>query len=124
MAITVNGSTTTDIRNQSRMGGGYNVHFIVTDSDQVYAESSTDVYNTNVTTNFGHSDYTSQGVRNIATCNNPATVAAHCVLNDDIVYANYASTAKSSWSSIRANYSGATCCGWLTWVGVLTTLLL
>ena len=119
VSITVNGSTTTDIRSQTRIGGSYNAHFIVADNDQVYAESSTDVYNTNVTANFGHNDYTSQGIRNVACCNNHDEVAAHCVLNDDIVYANYGSTAQSSWSSMRATWPGATCL-WLAGMGWCT----
>ena len=113
VSVTVNSSATTSIRNHNRMGGGYNVNLIVTDSNQVFAESATDVYNTNVTTNFGGSSYTSQGVRNIATSNNPTTVASHCVLNDDIVFGSYAG---SSWTSMRATYPGATCI-WLANMG-------
>ena len=116
VSITVNSSTTTDIRNQTRIGASYNAHFVVADNDQVYAESATDVYNTNVTANFGHNDYTQQGIRNVATCNNHNVVASHCVLNDDIVYADYGSTASSSWSSMRGTYPGATCL-WLAGMG-------
>lgn len=118
VSITVNSSTTTDIRNQNRIGGSYNAHFIVADNDQVYAETSTDVYNTNVTTNFGLS-YTSQGVRNIAGCNNHNEVAAHCVLNNELVYATYSNSTLSSWNTMTSAYPGATCL-WLANMGWCT----
>ena len=113
--ITINSSTTTDIRNQSRIGGAYGLNLIVADNNEVYSESAGDTYNTNVTANFGLS-YTSQGVRNIATCNNHNEVASHCVLNDELVYATYSNSTLSSWNTMTSAYPGAKCL-WLANMG-------
>ena len=114
-AVTVNGSTTVDIRNQSRHGGGHNRHFVVTDANEVWTESSAASFNydTNVTSSFGTAASIASGIRNIATCNNPDIVAAHYVLNNDIGHSNYGS---GTWSLMSSVWPNAECL-WLANMG-------